>query len=184
MLDPNYLAHVTLARLEPRWPNYEFQALGTALKLYRRARIQGWLARVRLALTGHPNRLLDLDSVAATVAVRSRHYAGMQSVPIRRICGSEGRCDDFDAAFQPLETHARSRWLGIATARRLAGSPPPVILIRVGDVFFVRDGHHRVSVARALGQEHIDAEVTVWRVDGRLPCKQPWPARERILAST
>jgi hypothetical protein len=47
---------------------------------------------------------------------------------------------------------------------------PPVVLVQVGDVYFVRDGHHRISVARALGQLDIEAEVTVWQVSGPLPC--------------
>jgi hypothetical protein len=52
---------------------------------------------------------------------------------------------------------------------------PPVVLVQVGDVYFVRDGHHRISVARALGQLDIEAEVTVWHLSGPLP----WDAAER-----
>jgi len=54
------------------------------------------------------------------------------------------------------------------------GTPlPPVELVQVGDVYFVRDGHHRISVARTVGQRDIEAEVTVWHVDGPLPWEEP-----------
>jgi hypothetical protein len=65
--------------------------------------------------------------------------------------------------------------LGIATARQRGKPLPPVELIQVGDVYFVRDGHHRISVARALGQRDIGAEVMVWQVAGPLPWEQPAP---------
>jgi hypothetical protein len=63
-----------------------------------------------------------------------------------------------------------SRWLSVAAARDQDEVLPPVVLVRVGDVYFVRDGHHRISVALALGQLDIEAEVTIWHVSGRLPC--------------
>jgi hypothetical protein len=62
-----------------------------------------------------------------------------------------------------------SRWLRIAAARDQGKVLPPVVLVQVGDVYFVRDGHHRISVARALGQQDIEAQVTLWQVKGTLP---------------
>jgi len=90
-------------------------------------------------------------------------------VSIRDIRGSEGRCGDFDADFRPLQGHTRDRWVGIATAREMGKTLPPVELIQIGDLYFVRDGHHRISVAQAMGQEAIEAEVTAWKVVGPLP---------------
>lgn len=113
---------------------------------------------------GRPSRLLHLGSLQAGASLRNARYAGLQSVPIRQIRGSEGRCDDFDVAFCPLKKHNRSRWVALAAAWLGGAVLPPVALIQVGDTHFVRDGHHRISVARALGQEMIDAEVTVWDV--------------------
>ena len=66
-----------------------------------------------------------------------------------------------------------SRWLGVAAARDHGKVLPPVVLVQVGGVYFVRDGHHRISVARALGQLDIEAEVTVWQVSGPLPWDAP-----------
>jgi hypothetical protein len=143
--------------------------------LYNRARSRGRRGRVWSALTGRPRRLLPLAEVDAACTVRTRRYTGMQTVPIRRIGGSEGRSKDFDCDFNPLQHHTRGRWLGIATARQRGKEMPPVELIQVGDVYFVRDGHHRISVAQALGQREIEAEVTVWQVSGPLPWEQPAP---------
>jgi hypothetical protein len=143
--------------------------------LYNRARSRGRRGRVWSALTGRSRRLLPLAEVDAACTVRTRRYTGMQTVPICRIGGSEGRSKDFDRDFNPLQHHTRGRWLGIATARQRGKEMPPVELIQVGDVYFVRDGHHRISVARALGQRDVEAEVTVWQVTGPLPWEQPAP---------
>jgi len=93
-------------------------------------------------------------------------------VAIAQICGSEGRAADFDRDFNPLQDHTRDRWLGIAEAYQRGRYLPPVALIQVGDHYFVRDGHHRISVARALGQQAIEATVEVWQVDQPLPWEQ------------
>lgn len=140
------------------------QVTRAALRLYHSARAWSWLGKLWSGLTRRPRRLLDLETVQATCGVRHRHYAGTQVVPIRQIRGSEGRGDDFDAHFQPLQPHNRQRWLSVAAALQRGVTLPLVELIQIGDVYFVRDGHHRISVARALGQEHIDAEVTVWDI--------------------
>jgi hypothetical protein len=89
----------------------------------------------------------------------NRRYAGIQSVPIERIRGSEGRSEDFDNAFNPLHERSLSRWLSVASVRLAGAAVPPVELIQSGEVYFVRDGHHRISVAKALGEQFIDAEV-------------------------
>jgi hypothetical protein len=94
-------------------------------------------------------------------------------VPIEQIRGSEGRSNDFDRDFHPLQEHCMSRWLRVAKARDQDKVLPPVVLVQVGDVYFVRDGHHRISVASALGQLDIEAEVTVWQVAGPLPWDAP-----------
>jgi hypothetical protein len=120
---------------------------------------QAW-AKVR----GQSCRLLDLTMVAATCTIGDRRAAGMQTVEIRRIRGSEGRPDDFDVTFRPLKVHTEARWVSVARAYLRGIDLPPVELIQVGAVYFVRDGHHRISVAAALGQQEIDAVVTVWQV--------------------
>ncbi len=145
------------------------QAVHTALRKYRDALLRARLRQAWSVLTGQSRRLLDLEDVRTACAIRGRHYAGARSVPIDKIRGSEGRSTDFDTDFQPLKEHAKGRWLSIAAAREQGVALPVVDLIQIGDLYFVRDGHHRISVARAWGQETIDAEVTVWEVVGPLP---------------
>jgi len=90
-------------------------------------------------------------------------------VPICQIRGSENRAGDFDRDFNPLRDHNQGRWQRVAEARQLGKALPPVDLVQVEELYFVRDGHHRISVAQALGQQEIEAKVVVWRVSGPLP---------------
>ena len=124
----------------------------------------GWLNKLWLALTGQSRYLLNLTELELNGAIDNRYSAGMRMVPIRQIRGSQGRCRDFDRNFYPLQDHLKSRWLRVAMGRHLGAALPPVELIQVGDIYFVRDGHHRISVARASGQLEINAEVRVWEV--------------------
>lgn len=155
----------------------ESWAICTALKLYRRARYRCLWAKAWAVLTGRSRALLDLSAIRAVCPLRASHYAGLQTVAIDRILGSEGRCQDFDAGFQPLQSHNKERWLRIAAAQLMRMPLPPVALMRVGDRYFVLDGHHRISVARVLGQSEIDAEVTVCEFAGPLPWEQAATAR-------
>ncbi len=144
-----------------------------ALDDYRRATFMGSLHRLASVLPGRSNRLLSLGDITTRLPVSSRHYVGIRAVPIRRIRGSEERSDDFDADFHPTQTHTKDRWVRIAMARRLGTTLPAVQLIQVGDDYFVRDGHHRVSVARTMGEEYLDAEVIVWQVAEQSCVRQP-----------
>jgi hypothetical protein len=151
---------------QPRIVNH---ALCETSRLYAAAHNRAMLRRVWSALTGQPHRLLDLAAVQVQCDVRQRYHAGIRTVPIRQIRGSEGRGRDFDADFRPLRAHTRHRWSGVAGARWRGSPLPPVTLIQIGGIYFVRDGHHRISVARAFGQPDIEAEVTIWQVSGPLP---------------
>ena len=118
-------------------------------------------------------QLLALDALSSAWTIRGRRFAGRQSVRIDRILGSESRVTDFDAAFRPRAQHLAERWCSVARAWQDGVALPPVELICVGDRYFVRDGHHRISVAATFGAREIDALVTVWEVDGPLPWQQP-----------
>jgi hypothetical protein len=134
-----------------------------AVLLYEQASHPGWLARLGAMVQRRPRRLLHLACIEAVSKIVGRYYLGVQTVPIACIRGTEGRDQDFDAAFRPRRAHTRGRWMKIAVAQQIGETLPPVELIQVGDIYFVRDGHHRISVAAALGQTEIDAEVTVWQ---------------------
>ena len=135
-----------------------------AIALYERTRRRGWWHRLAAWMCGRPTRLLDLTVLMAGGTIRAQHYLGAQTVPLRLIRGTEGRRDTFDDAFHPIERHIRERWLGIATAWLQGVALPPVELIRLGEFYAVRDGHHRISVVHALGIAEIDAIVTAWDV--------------------
>lgn len=89
----------------------------------------------------------------------SRRKIGTVVVPLSKIVGSEGRSEDFDKEFNPLKYHNRERWINIATARQIGIALPAVELVRNGDEYYVRDGHHRISVAKVMGQVEIDARI-------------------------
>jgi len=142
-----------------------------ALRLYDVAHQQGVLSNFWSTLTRHTQRLLDLETIRRKVNVSNRHYIGLQTVRIAQIRGSEGRSREFDAHFRPRQTHTKERWVNVAVAQSQGHPLPPVELIQIGDIYFVRDGHHRISVAQAMGQEQIEAFVTVWETTGALPWK-------------
>jgi hypothetical protein len=151
------------------WIDEKDQAAQDASELYRRARGQALWSRLSSTVTGRPRHLLSLASVEDSCAVVERHDAGTRTVSINLIRGSFNRCRDFDADFRPLHSHGQARWQSLATARQRNAKLPPVDLVEAGGVYFVVDGHHRVSVARALGDTAIRARVTAWQVAGPLP---------------
>ncbi len=132
---------------------------------FTRALLHGWWHTLWAGLRDTPAGLLDLTAFLDHRSIRTVRSAGYQTVPLARIRGSEARSHDFDAAFHPRHTRTRDRWLRIARARLLGIELAPVDLIQVGDIYFVRDGHHRISVAGAFGQREIDAVVTAWEAD-------------------
>jgi hypothetical protein len=134
-----------------------------AQNLYDQVHSQGRWGQLWSKLTGRARRLLNLDEVIATCGVYTRSNGRLQTVSIAQIRGSEGRSRDFDGDFNPLQGSDKDRWISIALARYYDKPLPAVHLIQVGDIYFVRDGHHRISVAQAMGQQEIDAEVTVWQ---------------------
>ena len=94
-----------------------------------------------------------------TLPVNSR-YVGTRVVSIDAIHGTESRGDEFDVDFLPLAEHIEQRWVSVATAIMRDITLPPVELLKIGSSYYVRDGHHRISVARAMGIKSIDAVVT------------------------
>jgi uncharacterized ParB-like nuclease family protein len=135
--------------------------------LYAEARIRGRVQRLLALFKRQSRRLLVLSDIDAAYEITNRYNIGIQTIPIRQIRGSENRANDFDANFCPLSDRTVYRWTSIAEAQ-LQGKPmPPIEVIQVGDIYFVRDGHHRISVARTMGQQEIEAIVLVWKVDVR-----------------
>ncbi len=126
---------------------------------YREARSKAWRRSVRAWVTGQSNSLLSFDEVKHKLHLGGPVYRGHQTVPVRNIVGSVNRYQDFDRAFLPTEGANSWRWKAINRAFYHYQDLPPVQLYKVGDVYFVLDGHNRVSVAREHGVEFIDADV-------------------------
>jgi hypothetical protein len=123
------------------------------------ARGRAFFNKVIAALSGHPQNLLVYDEVREKLRLGGPVYRGVEPVPVEKIIGSVDRYRDFDRLFLPTQSHTRERWRRINRAWYQDISLPPVLLYKVGDVYFVVDGNHRVSVARSKGQIFVDAEV-------------------------
>jgi len=123
---------------------------------FQKALSEGRSSRFWGRLSGRNSRLQTLEHTPSRTGRRS---VGITHVALDRIVGSEGRSEDFDADFRPLKTHNQDRWIGIAAARRMGVALPAVELVQDGDRYYVRDGHHRISVAKAMGQLEIEARI-------------------------
>lgn len=126
--------------------------------------------RIATWLTGKKNELLPYDEVRRLVPVSGQHDLGLTQVPIDAIIGSVGRYRDFDRAFFPTQDQTRDRWISIDKARYREIPLPAVELYKIGEIYFVKDGNHRVSVARRRGQVYVDAYVI--EVDVPIPVTQ------------
>ncbi len=146
-------------------PAGETRRKQAAARLYNNFKRNGLLAKIRARITGDFPPLVSLSEVTAPGACLSRRSNGLQSVEIGQISGSvnPGRTNDFDGEFRPLRGHTRDRWVNLAAIRSNGRKLPPVALIQVQGAYFVQDGHHRISVARARGEQRIEAHVTVWQ---------------------
>jgi hypothetical protein len=130
---------------------------------FMRARRRAAAAALGARLRGEPDdvrMVLPYEEVIAALGFVSERRLGLEVVALDTIVGTVDRSREFDRSFRPTSGRARSRWEQIATMMRRGESLPPIDLLRVGEIHFVRDGHHRVSVARALRRHDIDAYVT------------------------
>jgi hypothetical protein len=136
-----------------------------ATKLFERALRPANPNRVQRLLGHTMMPLRNLAEAVEHARVTHRFVRGARTVALDQIIGSVGKSSDFDAAFHPLQRHSEGRWLKVATAMLRGVELPPIELIQVRDAYFVKDGHHRISVARTLGYRDLDAIVTVWGVE-------------------
>lgn len=149
--------------------NIYVRQYNTALNRFRAALFQGKLLRLKRKLLNRRQDLYDLNASKSDLHMRGSFYSGIKVVRIDSIIGSEGRAADFDADFHPLDEATRARWVSMAIAYVSRIPLPPIQLIQIGDAYFVRDGHHRISVAKAFGQIAMDAEVITWNADSPFP---------------
>lgn len=156
--------------LNPRGSgNMHARQYNTALSQFKATLFKGKIFRLAAKVLNRAQHLYDLNALKPDLHVRGSFYAGIKVVSIRSIIGSEGRTTDFDLEFHPMHEQARERWVNLAIAYLARLPLPPIQLIQVGDVYFVRDGHHRLSVSRAFGQMAMDAEVITWKAAPPFP---------------
>lgn len=156
---------------------------------FLRARRRATLARLSARLRGEPDDvgvILPYEEVLGALGFVSERSLGQQVVSLDSIVGTVDRGRDFDRGFRPTSGRLRGRWEHIAAAMRRGEALPPVELVRIGEIHFVRDGHHRTSVARALGWNEIDADVTevVTRISATRAMKLidlPLKSHERVF---
>ncbi len=130
---------------------------------FLRARRRQVLARIASRLRRGPddiNLILPFDDVIEALGRRGERSLGLQSIRLDTVVGTVDSRRDFDRKFRPTSGRVRERWERLALAQRHGESIPPIDVYRVGGMHFVKDGHHRVSIALATGQKTIDAYVT------------------------
>ncbi len=115
------------------------------------------------------NRVLRLSDLLAVVPRRGEAYRGLHDIPVDRVVGTENRGDDYSRAFHPRKRSLSARWTALHRLMSHTEFNEPIVVIEAGGVFFVRDGNHRVSVARALDRTFINAEVTRYEMPFSLP---------------
>src|SRR5688572_17807099 len=126
---------------------------------FQKARFKAFMNRAWATLSGKPTTLLSYDEIKEKLHIGGPIYRGVKTVRVEQIAGSLNRYHEFDSVFLPASDQLADRWQSVNRAFYLEISLPPVVLYKVGDVYFVVDGHHRVSVAREQGQIYIEAEV-------------------------
>jgi hypothetical protein len=126
----------------------------------RRSQLLGELGRRLRREPDDVALILPFDEVVDALGMVGEADVGLQTIALDSIVGTVDRTRDFDRGFRPTTPRVRGRWQRIAAAQRRGEAFPPISVYRVGDLHFVRDGHHRVSVAKSLGRADIDAYVT------------------------
>ncbi|NWG17249.1 MAG: hypothetical protein HXY41_11490 [Chloroflexi bacterium] len=150
------------------------------INVYQSARRRAFWQDVIGLLRNKPAELLSFDDIKTRLRLREESYKGLQDVPLDRIVGSVGRYRDFTSSFLPKSSTSQDRWSRVYAQVHSMEGVPPIELYKVDDVYFVRDGNHRVSVARQLGAKTIQAHVTELRT---LVDLEPGMTREQLDAA-
>lgn len=126
---------------------------------FAKAKNKAFFNEISHLLSPEEATLISLNDVKKLIKPQNETYVGMKTIPIEKVVGSEGRYQDFDNKFFPKSSHLKNRWQHVDEAAIQAIDLPPIKVYEISGLYFVRDGNHRVSVAKARGTEFIDAEV-------------------------
>jgi hypothetical protein len=130
-----------------------------ALRDFEQARRRAWRERIAARLGGRDEALLPFDVIRAQLRHKNPLYQGVQQVPLAQIAGSVGRYQEFTRQFLPLHDSFRERWVRVEALAISGQGWPPIELYRIGNVYFVKDGNHRVAVARQMNLDTVEAQV-------------------------
>jgi hypothetical protein len=122
-------------------------------------RTRAFLEEMMKLLRGKSTELLSFDDVRARLRLREESYRGLQDIPLEQVVGSVGRHTEFTTSFLPRTNEMRERWSRVYAQMNSMSGVPPIEVYKVGNTYFIRDGNHRVSVARNLGSKTIQAHV-------------------------
>jgi hypothetical protein len=128
----------------------------TAIHAFDSLRLRALGARIWAKLSRRKARLASFSERPRTSV--NRKFVGVQEIPIDKIVGTLGRETDFDHKFRPLSNHLRERWVN-ALISLSTEKWSSILVHKIGEQYFVEDGHHRISVTRAVGMAYIQAEV-------------------------
>lgn len=144
---------------------YKFQK---AIQDFQSARQKAGIQEVLARVTGRSNQLLSYDEVAEKLKLQIRTERGLQNIPLNAIVGSVGRYTEFTRTFLPRHADDQNRWAGVKAAVEGDLGLPPIEVYKVGEVYFVVDGNHRVSIARQEGFDSIEARVIEFQTEIKL----------------
>jgi ParB-like nuclease domain len=145
-----------------------------AIEDFDAARFRAFMRSVGAILTRRARRLQSIEPVLEAAGLEGRAFGGIQEIPLDRVVGSAAspsKTGDFDPGFLPVNRRMRDRWTRIYLAMVEGDELPPIDVYKVGDAYYVIDGHHRVSVARTLGRATINARVIEVRTRAPLTSK-------------
>ncbi|NDJ78978.1 MAG: hypothetical protein GYB65_22230 [Chloroflexi bacterium] len=148
----------SLSHTQRRDHEFEIQRI-RGIAAFNQARRRAFLSDAFSHLRGKPAELLSFEDIRARLRLSAETFRGIQNIPLKQIAGSVGRWHEFTRSFFPKRDEMRDRWARVYAATTGMVGTPPIEVYQVGDVYFVRDGNHRVSVARQLGSRYIEARV-------------------------
>jgi nucleotide-binding universal stress UspA family protein len=158
-------------------PDFRYSA--SVVQDFREARRKADIQQIMARFTGQNTQLLSYDEVREKLKMQGSAECGLEDIPLDAIVGSVGRYADFTRNFLPREQVSESRWVQVKMAATDQTGFDPIEVYKIGEAYFVKDGNHRVSVARNLGATHIQAYVTEIRT--RVPLERDTKPDELIL---
>ena len=129
---------------------------------FNHVRVKAFLEQMMGLISGHNMHLLSFNEVVDKLRLKESVSLGLQDIPVTNIVGSTGRYEDFTRHFLPRtwDKREKERWRQIYTLAVTGEGFPPIDVYKIDQVYFVQDGNHRVSVAKDLGWDTIQANVT------------------------